>query len=357
MTTTIKTIRTDADALTYLAETGATVHLVEHATLGTVVEEDASCHRCGGTGWISSYAYNDGGICYGCDGAKTKGRVKRTPVKRYAQKLKAADTKAQRAVQKILDAKQVGIDFIANTPGLAAALENDHRILNDLGHKARKWGSLSTKQVALALKIASDLAARAAEPKGVCPTGKQTVTGTIIKAVERDGQYGTSYKMTVKVETPDGSYCVWGTIPTSIMDAGLEASKATSKGTLATLLRRTVTFTATFERSDKGEDFGFFKRPSKATMEALPEDVLTSATTDAEALAHYTESVRLYWDHPNGDSLCAVRKAALLEAIGEDRYEATSAAYEDSSTSAAYEDSSMGEAEAAADRQQAEMQR
>lgn len=92
--------------------------------------------------------------------------------------------------------------------------------------------------------------ARAAEQAeaGPAPEGKVTVTGTVSKVAVHENDYGYRKVMTVVL---DNGARVWGTVPAAIYEVGAGG---------------TVTFTATFSRSDRDETFGFFKRPSKASM-------------------------------------------------------------------------------------------
>ena len=75
-----------------------------------------------------------------------------------------------------------------------------------------------------------------------------TVTGTVSKVAVHENDYGYRKVMTVVL---DNGARVWGTVPAAIYEVGAGD---------------TVTFTATFSRSDRDETFGFFKRPSKASM-------------------------------------------------------------------------------------------
>ena len=168
--------------------------------------------------------------------------------------------------------------FLDANPGLreALALADKHVILDDLSYKLNRWGNLSPKQVELADKLAKQIAERAAreaaqalEPKVPVVTGVRTVTGTILATKVQDGQYGTTYKMLVKL---DGGEKVWGSIPANLNWEPTPDRLGSRPTDLKTLRGRTVTFTATFE---VGEDpcFGFFKRPRKATLkEVLGEE-------------------------------------------------------------------------------------
>jgi hypothetical protein len=151
--------------------------------------------------------------------------------------------------------------FCEKNPGLAAALElaDKHHILQDLKFKLGQYSDLSEKQVALALKIAVQVnetdarrAAEALEPKVPVVVGKRDVAGTILATKVQEGDYGTTYKMLVKLDSGEK---VWGSIPSDIIgNDGIQVLRG-----------KEVSFTATFEVGDD-PCFGFFKRPRKASL-------------------------------------------------------------------------------------------
>jgi hypothetical protein len=126
----------------------------------------------------------------------------------------------------------------------------------DLLHKLNRYGSLSEKQVAAALRSrdrdAEHAAKREAEKADASPviTGKVTITGTILSTKWQDSAYGSTLKMLVR---DDRGFKVWGTCPASLDCSGVTAEKGDR-----------VTFTATVEASRDDETFGFFKRPTGA---------------------------------------------------------------------------------------------
>lgn len=150
---------------------------------------------------------------------------------------------------------QEAIDFLVE-----AVEENDNHgyggFYFDLLHKARRYGELSEKQVAAALKardrdaaFAARKAAEAAERNPVV-TGKAVeVTGEVVAVKMHENAYGSRLVMTVK---DDRGFLVWGTVPRDLLGGG-ERLKGTH-----------VSFTAAVEASDRDECFGFFKRPRKA---------------------------------------------------------------------------------------------
>ena len=80
------------------------------------------------------------------------------------------------------------------------------------------------------------------------PVGRMQITGTIMKVASYDSIYGTSTKMTIK--SPDG-WLAFGTVPSNA-----ECNRGDK-----------VTFTATLEPSKDDSKFGFFKRPTKMTVQ------------------------------------------------------------------------------------------
>lgn len=154
--------------------------------------------------------------------------------------------------------------FLAANPGLEAAFalaaelgakpgtkSSGLAILLDLEARLRQWRSLSEKQVTLALKLADELRRPRAEEAHVpAPEGRLEVEGRIVSVKSYESDFGTSWKMTVKVETPAGSWLAWGTVPAAIDEA--------RKGDV-------VRFTATLKQG-RDAHFALFKRPSKAAI-------------------------------------------------------------------------------------------
>jgi hypothetical protein len=153
-----------------------------------------------------------------------------------------------------------------NVAGCSWALST----LTDIATKARQYGDPSERQLAFVSKLIGEVsekadayAARMAEkateaPAAPVPTGKRIqVTGTVIKIDWKDNAYGSRQVMTVK--HADG-WLVWGTVPASL-NVGDDGFTTIDSGVQT---GDTVTFTATVEASDR-PDFGFFKRPTKAS--------------------------------------------------------------------------------------------
>lgn len=102
--------------------------------------------------------------------------------------------------------------------------------------------------------------ARYAQTATEVPEGRQEVVGTVKSVKWKENQYGGAYKMLVETDT----YKVYGSVPSSIINkvpsALVEYQEPTSH-----LVGSTVRFTATLTPKEIG--FGFFSRPSKASLE------------------------------------------------------------------------------------------
>lgn len=142
--------------------------------------------------------------------------------------------------------------FLQVHPGLDEILAVDHPILRDMVSQLRRYGSLSDKQIAFAHKLADEVKNPAPPEKHVsAPEGRVTVRGKIVSVKSVEGPYGTSIKMVVKVETPEGSWLVWTTAPSAILGTEIKGHE--------------VEFTATLTRG-RDEFFAFGKRPTKARL-------------------------------------------------------------------------------------------
>ena len=82
---------------------------------------------------------------------------------------------------------------------------------------------------------------------------RREVTGRVLSVREEPGfRFGSTVsKALLLVETPDGAFKLWGSLPRAIDDA--------APGD-------TVTFTAALKRSDRDVNFGFWSRPSKPAL-------------------------------------------------------------------------------------------
>lgn len=151
--------------------------------------------------------------------------------------------------------------FLSAHAGLEDALKFDHPIVLDIADRFRRYCTLSDKQVALVMKIASEASRPepAKEKLTNAPTADKRVTfrGRVVSAKSQDGYHGgTEYKMTIKVETPDGVWLAWGTVPNSM----LESCPVGERGRLDSLRGAEVEVTAKLQ-AGRDPHFAIMKRP------------------------------------------------------------------------------------------------
>jgi hypothetical protein len=125
----------------------------------------------------------------------------------------------------------------------------------DLAMKLKRYGSLTGPQIAAVQRGLDRAQARQDEAERMqsvepLAEGRYVIEGEVVstKTVESDYSAFGTLKMLVKMD--DGNK-VWGTVPASI--------ECDPKG-------ERVMFTGTVERSRDDEHFGFFKRPTGATL-------------------------------------------------------------------------------------------
>lgn len=176
---------------------------------------------------------------------------------RSAFELEVGNAKAARAAEiEKVEKAEAEAAFFPQHPGLEEAFACSHNIVQDIKARFAKWGNISDKQVALVLK----LAAEAAAPKPIvveeahtsAPEGRVTFTGTVVAVKNVDTEYGWQTKVTVKVETPEGSWLAWGTCPAAIL------SQTTNDGGVR---GKRVEITATLKRG-RDAHFALMSRPA-----------------------------------------------------------------------------------------------
>jgi hypothetical protein len=204
-----------------------------------------------------------------------------------------------RKVAKFCDAHKDGA-------ALLEAFKVDHHIIADMHRRLKRWGKLSDKQVAFALRLAAEASKTAEEKEAEAKRreeentarpdvvdGRRTVTGKIVSTRVQEGHYGTQYKM---LFVGDDGEKLWGSIPRALLDAmgkecgrlfdaaaeAFEAGDEAESDRLQDLARKMdqgyahtikgarVEFAATVEASKDDPKFGFYKRPSKAKILAFP---------------------------------------------------------------------------------------
>jgi hypothetical protein len=250
---------------------------------GAAEGSSSQCHVCGAWFRYGTALLHDPtgeAIFIGQDcAAKYAGITTHAEAAAYRKAMAEARTIAGREMKKA----RARDAFLAANPAFVAAvdaakalhIENDangrvpHHLhkhnmarftLLDMADKVARYGSLNEKQLAYAATLAKRIAEPIpeAERHVDAPEGRLEVTGRVVSVRDHTSDYGITWKMVVKVETPDGTWLAWGTVPASIL--------ADSKGPITDWLKgRTVTFTGTLKRGDDAH-FAFFKRPTKATV-------------------------------------------------------------------------------------------
>jgi hypothetical protein len=139
-------------------------------------------------------------------------------VKRFKE-ARAVEIKKARQAEKVAR-------FVAEYPGLAEALEVEHRIIKDIKSGLERYGSLSARQIQFVFSLARAAVApvavaatpvRAEEAHVPAPEGHTTFQGTVVAVKQQATDWGTRTVVTVKVETPEGSWLAWGTCPAAIV--------------------------------------------------------------------------------------------------------------------------------------------
>lgn len=212
------------------------------------------CVHCGATNirWITAVRHIPTGevVVFGAICTDRLGFANRMAFK-LAQLQAKADAQKVRFV--IYEKRQA---FLADHPELAKAIETiddpihaKNFFAKDVVAKLNRWGSLSDAQVNAVIaslkrdhEFAARKAAEAQEVVGDAPTGRQTVTGTVLSVKDVESMYGITEKMLIKLEN---NAKVWVTVP----------------GAVSVQRGNTVTVTATWTVSDKDNGFAYGKRP------------------------------------------------------------------------------------------------
>lgn len=166
-----------------------------------------------------------------------------------------------RAAQRILTAwNAYKADHAADWDALYAS---DNYFIADVLAKGRRYGDLSERQFAAICKAlvrdrerdaqrATQAAVEATEVKVDVPVTDERlcIVGTVLSTKYVETDFGGFLKMLIKVETEDGVYKLWGTVPSKL---------TVSRGDI-------VRFNARLEVSRDDKSFGFFSRPTKAEV-------------------------------------------------------------------------------------------
>jgi hypothetical protein len=165
--------------------------------------------------------------------------------------------------------------FRAANPGAAAALDwaatpAAPAIAKDMREKLRRWGSLSVNQVATLVRIQSEDAARragatssAADMGGV----RREIVGKLLslKDSPEPAHYGDVVHHWKSVVDCGNGVRVYGTCPQALLDAGAKVGDH-------------VRFHALVKPSARDPLFGFFSRPTKASIVGATAPVVPDHT-------------------------------------------------------------------------------
>lgn len=186
-------------------------------------------------------------------------------LKRKAGKAKAQVALQQAGVEKAWDVYESREELL-NPNGSSVQFEESAII--DIVWKLVKYGSLSEKQLRFVDVLLNKIEKRAelqaqreaekANAADVPESDKRwAFEGVVLKTKYQQSQYGEQLKMLVKA---DEGYTLWGTVPSSLQLVELNGiQRGLERGDR-------VRFTARISRSDSDSKFGFFSRPSQATL-------------------------------------------------------------------------------------------
>lgn len=249
------------------------------------------CRKCGGTGqhWA---VHQDDGVCYSCNGSGVDHRTGTKTLKELEQKLAA---KAREFARKEAARLAICAERDARVARLAAAepaiadllqktYDNENEAYNTGDYNVVSSTNKFLREMAAQIHNAQgrDLSERqleavrkftVARPSTGAPVveGRYEMVGKVVSTKTVESDFGTGYKMLV--ELADGQR-VFGSIPNNLwsevefLGGYRKLAWDETDGVMKKLVGMELKFTATVERSSKDESFGFFKRPTKASVVA-----------------------------------------------------------------------------------------
>jgi hypothetical protein len=268
------------------------------------------CHKCLGSKVFSCWQHIFEGKCFTCEGrggwyksaAELAKKAKRqaAAAKRAAKKAEAARAKLAAKLGVTLEAKPelkrvlelaAGIDGDSaedlerrdwSHPELGGRTDRDLRTLYDLACKLTQKGTLTEKQAAFALTLATPATCERCGEQGhntrECPkraeveAGRQVITGRLVSEREEAPFVPWGSSTTKCLIACDDGRKFWGTKPTVKIKCEPDHPLALDYDYVAVKLGALVTFKATVERSNDDPHFGTFKRPTAgAIVEQGPE--------------------------------------------------------------------------------------
>lgn len=236
-------------------------------------EKPSTCMRCGGQGGHEGWKFT-GWTCYRCGGSGKDPKhldykvmlEEASPewsefASAYIEKLDAAAEKrrAKKEAKRVAEVKERDdrvVSMIESNEVLKKAVAAGEKLAEADSFAAgvletvQLKGFVSEKQEAIIERGLESIAKRAAEKAAERPVveGRIEISGKVLTTKWQESeQWGSTLKMLVR---DDRGFKVWGSVPSAIsVERGDE-----------------VVFTATVEKSNDDECFGFFKRPSKAKV-------------------------------------------------------------------------------------------
>lgn len=273
----------EPEALAAYKAAKATYREAERAHAGTSYRD--ACGRCGGAGGSDVWR-GTGWTCYDCGGSGvtyrtfTKRRFAKDPRKRHAEDMareaeeRARDDEFDRNVEALGAVGRALVEAKREFDAFCAAYYNsgfepeepgrEVRFRADLAERLRKFGSLSEAQVAAVERGLAREAERAAEvdrakAAGPLPRGRMDVEGVVLSFKDQKSQFGMTLKMLVKLD--DGRK-LYGTVPLALMGEWDDQGERSNFAEVGSRVR----FSATVEPSGDDPAFGFFKRPTGASV-------------------------------------------------------------------------------------------
>jgi hypothetical protein len=152
-------------------------------------------------------------------------------------------------------------------------IARDHHIVDSIYRNLSIYGRLSEKQIACVMNIAAGRTKMNQETFVPAPSfnGRTEVVGTVLATKSQDAHYGYSrfgacvvYKMLVSIETENGNYKAWGSVPKGVLTDLDSLLNQTAE--VKELRGRKVAFEATFKVADNDPTMTFFSRPSNGTL-------------------------------------------------------------------------------------------
>jgi hypothetical protein len=222
-----------------------------------------TCAKCSGTGSISwgidVNAVVDGRtvskVCFDCKGVGYRTVTQRT-IRDRARRAEKARREAEEREARLRVEKAAWLgdnsDLVdALAPWGSSGTRRYPQALVAVAVTLEQFGWLNAEDTETARTELAQIAEKEATEIEV-PEGRRTVEGEVVTVKWQDNAYGGNLKMLVQAE----GYRLWGTVPRAIDDV--------ERGDR-------VQFTATLTAKERG--FGFYSRPSKATIVTHEEEV------------------------------------------------------------------------------------